>query len=302
MILSSRKNNATRTASASRTNSTSRSRNHKKTDRKGLTESAFARGVQTFMRLLYQGMRLSVFMLAVGALSFGLYKFVPYLNPEIKQVVVKGELVRLDKTLLLDRVREQVDSGLMMLDMASLQAELQSIPWAKNIYLVKQFPNTLELRVTEERALAQWNNSGYISFEGDFIESALFSDLSHLPQLSSERTGITNRHDQMSNEMAASIAMALYHRLSSVVLAEGRQIRTLHESMIGGWTMTWDNGLSIDLGRQDHLIRTKHAMATWQRLSDQVKENLDYIDARYENGVAIKMLNPADYAVSLNKL
>jgi len=66
--------------------------------------------------------------------------------------------------------------------------------------------------------------------------------------------------------------------------------------------MTWDNGLSIDLGRADHLVRTRHAMTTWQRLPEEVKENLERIDARYENGVAIKILeNVTDYAISFDK-
>lgn len=214
------------------------------------------------------------------ALAYGAYLSLPYVNPEVRQVVVEGDLVRLDHSLLSAAVRENLHSGILTLDIEQLSTEIAKIAWVESVEVVKQFPDTLVVNIGEEKAVAQWNEQGYISVQGEYIESPLYEDLVALPHLSSDIV-------DLFPERSARQAIELFHRLNSAVLISSQNIQRLHQSSIGGWTMQWDNGLSIDLGRVDHLNRTRHAMAAWQRLPVEVKNNLDRIDARYDNGVAV---------------
>lgn len=243
------------------------------------------------VRFFVNAFRVALVGLIVVTVVFGGYKLIPHVNPDIKQIAVTGDLVRLDKSGLVEVVKGNLIGGIVTLDMSYLRSELLAVPWVKQVELVKHFPNTLEVRVYEEQALAQWNELGYISIEGEFIRSSLQEDLQHLPRLSSERNSVNEskvNEGVIKAEDAARVAMSLFHSLNSVVLAEGQRIQTLSQSEAGGWTMTWGNGLNIDLGRSNHLLRTRHAMATWQRLPDEVREKLERIDARYDNGVAIR--------------
>jgi len=269
----------------------SASRTSDRSGKRSFANTAVGRFFTVLGRVLSVGLRLSLVIISVGAIGFAGYKALPYLNPEVKQIVVTGELVRLDQQQLVQEVEEKLQGGILTLDMSRLRDELMAIPWAKNIELIKHFPNTLEVQVYEEKALVRWNNSGYISHEGEFIHSMQYEDLMSLPQLQSARVSMEGHPHSLSNDQAAQVAMSLYHRLNSVVLSEGRQIQSLTESAAGGWTMTWDNGLSIDIGRKDHLQRTRHVMAAWQRLPVEMRASLERIDARYENGVAVRVGN-----------
>lgn len=218
---------------------------------------------------------------AIALSGFGLYKAYPYVNPDIKQVVVKGELIRLDQSALSRAVYENLHGGILTLDIEYLQSEVSKIAWVESVEIIKHFPSTLAVHIVEEQAVVRWNDQGYISNAGEFIESRLYEGLADLPLLASAV-------EAQDPELAAHQAVDIFHRLNSTVLMYDQTIRELRQSPSGGWTMIWDNGLSIDLGRTDHLNRTRHVMAAWQRLPADVKGNIDRIDARYGNGVAIR--------------
>ena len=222
-------------------------------------------------------------MLVVCVLTtagYGVYKALPYVSPKIQRVAVSGDMKRLDQPALARAVHDNLRGGILTLDIEYLRSEIAKIAWVESVELVRHFPATLAVHIVEEQAVARWNDRGYISHKGEFIDSTLYEDLSALPLLSSA----LKEGDPRSG---ARESIEIFHMLNSTALMYGQLVQELHQNTAGGWTMIWDNGLSIDLGRVDHLNRTRHVMAAWQRLPDDVKNNIDRIDARYDNGVAI---------------
>jgi len=262
--------------------------------RKGATRSGNSARQVRVSRVLVKR-TLAMFAVCVLVVSgFGLYKAMPYLNPSIEHISVTGEMVRLDKATLSRAVYANLKGGILTLDIEYLRSEISRIAWVEQVEIVKYFPSTLSVHIVEERAVARWNDQGYISNAGEFIESAIYEDLAGLPLLTSSMEGI-------APEQAAREAVGIFHMLNSTVLMYDQNIQELKQSSKGGWIMIWDNGLSIDLGRVDHLNRIRHAMAAWQRLPGDVKNNIDRIDARYENGVAIRSRQDLE-AVALNQI
>ena len=235
----------------------------------------------TFSPVLIRSLYSMAFVCALAVAVYGAYKVLPYINPEIEQVVVSGDMKRLDQSTLSKAVYENLRGGLLTLDIEYLRSEISKIAWVESVELVKHFPSTLAVHIVEEQAIAGWNDQGYISNTGEFIDSVLYEDLSDLPLLSSSLKGI-------DPQLGAKKSIEIFHMLNSTALMYGQLVQELRQSASGGWTMIWDNGLSVDLGRVDHLNRTRHAMAAWQRLPEDVKSNIDRIDARYDNGVAIR--------------
>ena len=265
----------------------------------GASRSTVARQSVAWRSIARKGGAVALFFMLVSTLGFGTYKAAPYVNAEIEQVIVQGDLKRLNEALLSDAIFDNIRGGILTLDIALLQSQVATVPWVESVQVVKRFPATIIVEVTEELAIARWNDQGYISNKGEYIHSSLYEDLAHLPQLSSARA-------YLQPEAEAKKAIDLFHMLNSVVLISGQQITHLQQSAVGGWRMTCDNGLSVDLGRTDHLNRTRHAMLAWQRLPHKLKNNIDQIDARYANGVAIRSRNnlaaKASQAANLNQL
>lgn len=258
--------------------------------RAGATRSGKSARRISYASSIVRIMRQLLILSTLVIVTYGSYKSFPYLSPEIKQVVVQGDMVRLDQEMLSTAVYENLRGGILVLDIEYLRTEISKIAWVESVEIVKYYPSTLVVRIVEEKAVARWNDQGYISNAGEFIESALYEDLGNLPLL-------TSSIGSLAPEQGARTSIELFHRLNSTVLMYSQNIRELRQSVSGGWTMIWDNGLSIDLGRVNHLSRTRHAMAAWQRLPADVKNKIDRIDARYDNGVAIRSQQDQDSQV-----
>ncbi len=248
--------------------------------------------------LLARGFRRTLSALRVAlvvgvllGLVTGVYAALPYFNPPISQVLVEGDLLRLDRGKLRAAIFEHLDTGIIGLDIGRLNSEIERVPWVESVEVVKEFPSTLRVRVTEARAIAVWNGSGYFSDRGRFIETEPFADLAHLPMLSSPKS-------EPGSESGARQALEMFHLLNSVVLASDQRILALDQDASGGWIMTWGNGLTINMGRADHLDRIRHVMAAWKRLPDQQRVALRHIDARYDNGIAVRTHSPWPAAAS----
>lgn len=218
------------------------------------------------------------FMTIIG---YGIHWVAPKLNWPVEHVVLEGDFRWLNQSALHKAITDNLDGDLLSLDIKKLRQEIQQVPWVENAEISRVYPDSLIVRVREERPVAQWNDQGYISSQGEFIESPVHAELSGLPRLSSRLKGV-------DVAQGAREAIETYHLLNSAVLVSGESIEALDQDASGGWTMVWESGLEIDLGRSDHLKRVRHALAAWRRLPVEKQQSIGEIDARYDNGVAIR--------------
>jgi cell division protein FtsQ len=221
------------------------------------------------------------FMTAFGLSGYGIYWLLPKLNWPVENVVLEGDFNWLDQSAVHKAITENLDGDLFSIDIKKLRAEIRQVPWVEDAEINRVYPDSLIVQVKEERPVAQWNDQGYISSLGEFIESPVYAELSGLPQLSSSLRGV-------DAQTGAREAIEIYHLLNSAVLVSGESVEMLSQNSSGGWIMVWDSGLEIDLGRSDHLKRVRHALAAWRRLPAAERQTVGEIDARYDNGVAIR--------------
>jgi len=221
------------------------------------------------------------FITVVGLSGFGIYWLLPKLNWPVENVVLEGEFNWLDQSAVHKAITENLDGDLFSIDIKKLRAEIRQVPWVEDAEIKRIYPDSLVVQVKEERPVAQWNDQGYISSLGEFIESPIHEEISGLPLLSSNLRGV-------DAETGAREAIDIYHLLNSAVLVSGESVEMLAQDASGGWIMVWESGLEIDLGRSDHLKRVRHALAAWRRLPSEERQTIGEIDARYDNGVAIR--------------
>ena len=235
-------------------------------------------GISTIFK---NAMKAMLVVAVVGAAGYGVYWLSPKLNWPVENVVLEGDFNWLDQSAVHKAITANLDGDLFSIDIKKLRAEIRQVPWVENAEINRVYPNSLIVQVKEERPVAQWNEQGYISSLGEFIESSIHDELSGLPQLSSSLQGV-------DPERGAREAIEIYHLLNSAVLVSGESVEMLSQDTSGGWIMVWESGLEIDLGRSDHLKRVRHALAAWRRLPAEERQTIGEIDARYDNGVAIR--------------
>lgn len=158
-------------------------------------------------------------------------------------------------------------------DLKIIKADIESLPWIATASVRFEWPGALNVSVVEERPIAIWNQNQLISQTGKLFapDKTLFA----LASLS----GPENTHE---------LVIERYIGFNTAMISVGQSIQELKLSVSGSWQMTTEQGTEIKLGSDEVQKRFERVLAVLANLQQQAVQ-LDYLDARYPNGVALKM-------------
>lgn len=224
-----------------------------------------------FKQLFSSVLKLSLaFGLAAAAVAIW-----PHLNRPVSEVEFAGSLERVDTQALREQVELTVKKGLLTLDIDELDARLEGVDWVYAAEIKKIWPQRLSIRVEEEQPVARWGELGYLTASGKMVASPAREELTHLPHFDVQ---VANPGE----------ALELFYGLNAAMMTNGMALQDLRQSQFGSWSMVMENGSEIVLGKNELIARIRRAMGAWQRLSPAHLDELEAVDARYPNGVAVK--------------
>ena len=199
----------------------------------------------------------------------------PHLNRPVVQVEFAGSLDRVDKQELSAEIEAAITTGLLTLDLNALDAEIERIDWVYAAEVQKIWPQRLVVRIEEQQPVAQWGDIGYLAASGVMVESIAFEDLRELPRL--EVMLATPQE-----------ALELFYGLNAAMLTTGIALAELKETEFGSWSMVLENGSEILLGKEELMERIQRVMRAWQKIAPEHIDDIETVDARYPNGIAVK--------------
>lgn len=188
-------------------------------------------------------------------------------KPVIKiEVVNKSEHVT--KDLVATEIAPWFPEGYIYIDIVAIKDKLQELVMVSEVSVEKVWPDTLKIRIEEERPVAIWNGKSMLSEKGDILPLAL-RDLD-LPKLkgADAESKLVMQHFLLFNR---------WGKRHQLVLG-GLQ----HSS--AGWKLEYKNGLQIWLDNNK-------AMNGLQQLEHVINQfqlsQISRIDMRYEQGFAV---------------
>ncbi len=194
----------------------------------------------------------------------------------LRHVIVDGNLVRTNPAHLETVIREELKGTFFTLNLADARASLQRLPWVKNVALRRQWPDRLEVTVTEHEPLARWNESALVDTEGEEFSADFDGEL-----------------PQFTGPEGSSSDVAQHFRVFSATLAQcALAIADLRLSPRGGWRLRTAGSapLAIELGRNEAGERLARFAAYQTRTIGALARAgtpVDYVDLRYRNGFAV---------------
>src|ERR1700719_3204757 len=78
---------------------------------------------------------------------------------EVRQVAIAGPLSRVNPAPLAAVGCAELQGTFFTMQLAEARRSLQRVPWVRGIALRRQWPNRLEVFVTEHTPLARWNDN-----------------------------------------------------------------------------------------------------------------------------------------------
>lgn len=229
------------------------------------TKSKAQRGTLRFLRI-------SGLTAMAIALAFAAQQAMSRANQPIKEIQLSGEFDQNRSAELEARLDIYGGLGLLSLDLKQLKSEIEKTPWVAQARVSRQWPNTLAVNIEEHRLVARWNDQGYVSDQGFLVQG--YEVEQSMPLLQSA-----------SSEPL--LLLQQYRRLSQAMSQIDLQLIELHESRTGDLDLLLDNGILIKLGNRDLLDRIQRFIAVWQLDLRARSEQINQIDVRYVNGLAV---------------
>lgn len=191
----------------------------------------------------------------------------------IQHIEIKGNLKYASEGQLQTDYHSLLGKSLLTTSLSTIKAVAVSPEWIEGADVRKVWPNTLQILVREYKPLAYWRDGQLISTGAVIISPHPVPDLP-LPKL-------------YGPEDSSDIVLEQFGLISQMLSSTSLRIEKLKLELRGAWDITFSNGISVKLGREDILERLQRFIAVYKSdLSGKI-DQISSVDARYPHGVAV---------------
>jgi cell division protein FtsQ len=170
-------------------------------------------------------------------------------------------------------VRREVHGTFFTLHLASTRAAFEKLPWVRSADVRRQWPGGLEVALTEHQPLARWGKEALVNVHGEVFEAAFDGVLP-----------VFNGPVGSSKEM--TIQYDLFRRSLATIEKKPGEINV---SPRRAWQVRLDDGMTLDLGREQVEARLRRFVDTYPRTIARMTSPVDRVDLRYANGFAARV-------------
>lgn len=168
-----------------------------------------------------------------------------------------------------------VSQGFFSVDVDSVKEHLLQSPWVAHVFVQRVWPDKVLVTLEEKTPIARWNKNQLLSSTGE-----LFSpDINSFPKDIPHFMGPEGEQIQM---------MEYFKKINSILSPLHFKISRMELLPSMSWNITFDNGVKVSIGNKDVLTHIRHFVKVYPKIIGDRAGNVDYVDLRYPNGLAVK--------------
>lgn len=198
-----------------------------------------------------------------------------YINKPIRVVKMVNPLNRTDEGSVRAALAAHLDAGFFALDVQAIKETLEADPWIDKVTVMRIWPDTLSVAISEEVAIARWGNHALLNQYGESFAPVLQAEDHALPLLSGP-PGMERK------------VMEQYQIFSQLFFETGLRVREISLSERGSWSLGVSNDMQINIGRNHVLERVQRFVSFYQHYLHTQIDQVAAIDLRYNNGISIR--------------
>ncbi|GAB3092977.1 cell division protein FtsQ/DivIB [Pseudomaricurvus hydrocarbonicus] len=205
------------------------------------------------------------------------------LDRPVTSVKINGEFTRISQKTVAESVYDSLGDSFMKLDLDQIQKNLEGEAWIDRVRVARRWPDQLEVTIIEHKPIARWGKSGVLNHRGEVIR------LGDDPEAKQLLLGlpVLGGVDGMEQEM-----MARYQTLNKMLLEHNLSLKELNCDATGSWAMTLSDNVVIQVGRDQVLEKMDRFLTVFDAQLQQRWAELNQVDLRYFNGVAVAWRKP----------
>jgi len=199
----------------------------------------------------------------------------------LQELVVTSPLNRVTRAQLEYAATSSMQGNFFTVDLESARKAFENLPWVRHAQLLRRWPGVIEVSLEEHEAVAYWHSvdSGdtrLINNYGEMFDAASNADM---PVFS----GPTD---------AGVLMIEQRHHFDDLLKPTGLHVVALTLSGRHAWQIKLDNGMLIELGRDDDKApldaRLTRFVAAWPQLQGRFDRKIVVADLRYPSGFAVR--------------
>lgn len=214
---------------------------------------------------------LSVFLL-IGIFVLNQFKLSHYFP--IKTVRIYG-VKHVDQQEVQHLVYPFVNHGFFSVHVEHIRDRLLQMPWVANIFVRRYWPDQIEVTVVEKNALARWKDASLLSDSGELFTPPIQSYPEDLP------TFVGPNGKQV-------VMLKYYQEINRILTPLRAKISYLELTPYLTWKVALNNGVTLRVGHKDILTRLDHFVKVYPKIVGYPARDVDYVDLRYPNGMAVR--------------
>lgn len=234
------------------------------------------KGKHSHYPLQYLAQAFKIIMLGAFVLSFifvlNHFKLSHYFP--IKTVKIYG-VHHVDQKEVQSVITPLVDHGFFTVNVEYIKDRLLQMPWISHIFVKRRWPDQIDITLVERNAIANWNGESLLSDVGELFVPKQGSFPNHLPRF-------------VGPQGKQIIMLTHYKDMNRLFAPLHAKISYLELTPYLTWKLTLDNGITLQAGHKDILTRLDHFVKVYAKIVGNRAEDVDYIDLRYSNGMAVR--------------
>jgi cell division protein FtsQ len=181
---------------------------------------------------------------------------------------------QVDMNQLNQVITRAVSGSFFTVDLEKTRRSFEQLPWVRKVSVRRHFPWGLEVTLEEHVPLARWNGVALVNTYGEVFDGQ--SGLK-LPNFNGE--------PDTSKQVAG-----MYAELSAQLARVQRNIVEINLSQRFAWQLRLDNGMQLELGREQVRERMARFVAVYPYSLASMAHKANHVDLRYRNGFAVGQL------------
>lgn len=171
-------------------------------------------------------------------------------------------------------VRRTVGGSFFTINLEQTRRAFEQLPWVRKVSVRRHFPWGLEVTLEEHIPMARWNSVALVNTYGE-----VFSGVSKmaLPDFNGE--------PDSSRQIAS-----MYSEMSQQLAVIQRSIRQINLSARYAWQLRLDNGMLMELGREQMQQRLARFVTVYPYSLATMTQKINHVDLRYRSGFAVNQL------------
>jgi cell division protein FtsQ len=209
-------------------------------------------------------------------------------NLPVNSVVISGEMPYTKREEVLTAMNNINLGNFFQVDVNEIQSKVSSLPWVYSVSVRKQWPNEVKIYVVDQTPVALWNGDFLLNQFGKAFQADNRKLTHPLPQF-------------FGPEGSELLALENFTNLNDLLEYRNLAIDELVLSERFSWQLTLNDGVMLNLGREERVKRVQRFMDVYPLIKahlehesnqknnnkKQLKQAVDYIDLRYDTGLAV---------------